>query len=103
MMTQPRRESPESILEALGRLDAELKRRFGVRSLGLFGSWAKGGAREDSDIDLVVELERHAFDDYMGLKLYLEDYFQRPVDLVLKSELKPRYRERILKEVRYAG
>lgn len=103
MHEKPRLESAEAILEALRRLDAELRRRFGVRSLGLFGSWARGAARQDSDIDLVVELERQAFDDYMGLKFYLEDHFQRPVDLVLKSEIKPRLRERILREVRYAG
>ena len=47
-------------------------RRYGVRSLGLFGSAARGTARPESDLDFVVEFDRKSFDAYMALKLFLE-------------------------------
>lgn len=74
-------------------------RALGVKSLGLFGSHARGDARADSDIDFLVELERRTFDDYMGTKLLLEDLFGRKVDLVLVDRIKPELRETILAEV----
>lgn len=89
------------VLAAL-RLHRDGLRRYGVRSLGLFGSTARGRARADSDLDFVVEFERKTFDDYMGLKFYLEDLFHRDVDLVIADAIKPSLRSRILREVRYA-
>ena len=71
-------------------------RRHGVRSLGLFGSHARGTASERSDLDFVVEFETKSFDAYMDLRAFLEQLFGRPVDLVLKDAIKPRLRERIL-------
>ncbi|HEX4046335.1 MAG TPA: nucleotidyltransferase family protein [Elusimicrobiota bacterium] len=91
----------ERVLAAL-RLHREGLKRYGVRSLGLFGSAARGSARADSDLDFVVEFERNTFDDYMGLKFYLEDLFRKDVDLVISDAIKPRLRSRILSEVRYA-
>ena len=71
---------------------------MGVQWLGLFGSFARDEARLDSDVDLVVELDRVSFDRFMDLKLRLEDLFDRRVDLVLRDSLKPRIRDRILRE-----
>ena len=78
-------------------------RRYGVKRLGLFGSVARGGARKGSDLDFIVELERKTFDDYMGLKFFLEATFHRKVDLVMADAIKAPLRARILREVRYAG
>ena len=75
---------------------------FGVRSLGLFGSVARGETTDASDLDFVVELEEKTFDAYMDLKFYLEDLFQCSVDLVLKDNIKPRLRDVILKEAVHA-
>lgn len=77
-------------------------RGFGVQSLGLFGSAVRGEATETSDLDFVVELERHTFDAYMDLKEFLEELFGCKVDLVMKDTIKPRLREPILKETIYA-
>jgi predicted nucleotidyltransferase len=77
-----------------------LKDRFGVRSLGFFGSIVRGEASPQSDIDVLVEFAIPSFDHYMELKFYLEDLLGRPVDLVLKGNLIPSLRERILREVR---
>ena len=87
----------------IGRLESELetlKARFGVRSLGVFGSIVRGEDSPDSDIDILVEFAVPSFDHYMELKFYLEDVLGRSVDLVLKGSLKPALRDRILREVR---
>jgi predicted nucleotidyltransferase len=78
---------------------------FGARRLGLFGSWARGEAKATSDMDFLVEFEpgRKTFDGYMDLKLFLENLFGRPVDLVIAEGIKPRLRESILREVVYAA
>lgn len=76
--------------------------KYGVKKIGVFGSVAKGEAREKSDIDVLVELKKETFDNYMDLKFFLEDAFGRKVDLVLSDGLKPELAERILKETVYA-
>ncbi|MUL35563.1 nucleotidyltransferase family protein [Gloeocapsopsis dulcis] len=64
--------------------------RFGVKSIGLFGSMARDEARIDSDIDILVEFkDTPTFDSYMNLKFYLEDLLGRNVDLVEKETLHP--------------
>lgn len=77
-------------------------RGFGVRSIGLFGSGARGEENETSDLDFLVELEEKTFDAYMGLKEFLEGLFRCRVDLVLEETIKPRLRSAIMKEVVYA-
>ena len=77
-------------------------RGHGVRSLGLFGSRARGTAARPSDFDFVVEFETKSFDGYMNLKAFLEQLFECRVDLVLKDTIKPRLRERILSEAVHA-
>ena len=77
-------------------------REFGVLKLGVFGSHARGDASPDSDIDFLVELENETFRSYMGLKFFLEDLMGRKVDLVLLDTIKPRMRDEILDEVKYA-
>jgi len=91
----------ERVLQALTE-NREAIRQFGVRSLGLFGSAARGQSTPASDLDFVVEFERNTFDAYMGLKEFLENLFDCPVDLVLAHTLKPRLRDPILRETVYA-
>ncbi len=92
----------DDVLQCL-REHQQALRRLGVRRLGLFGSIARGEGRGDSDLDFLVELERNSFDAYMDVKFFLEDTFQRPVDLVLADTVKPRLRDVILKETVYAA
>ena len=93
--------STEEILRTLEQ-NAPGIRRYGVRSLGLFGSGARGTTGERSDLDFVVEFETKSFDAYMDLKAYLERLFGCRVDLVLTDAIKPRLRERILGEALHA-
>ena len=81
----------ETVRAQLAVLLPELRRDFGVRSLSIFGSYARGEQREGSDLDLLVE-----FDDVPGLlgfarlQLDLQDRLGIPVDLFTKPMLKPR-------------
>lgn len=74
---------------------------FGVRRLGIFGSYARGEQSEAGDMDFLVEFERATFDNYFDLKFFLEGLFGRKVDLVIKDNIKPRIRSTILKETVY--
>jgi predicted nucleotidyltransferase len=87
----------KSVLERLAANAQELH-ALGARSLALFGSFARDEATPESDVDLLVDLDRHTFDRYMDLKIRLEDLLGRRVDLVLVEKLKPRVRDKILRE-----
>ncbi len=88
---------PEILLEQQASV---MRERYGVRRIGLFGSFARGGAGPMSDVDVLVEFEDPfvTFDRYMDLKIFLEDLFSRQVDLVLRHTLKPRIRNTIEEE-----
>lgn len=100
-MSAKKRGGKQEILEALAANEAKVK-SFGVRSLSLFGSSVRGEETYASDLDFIVEFEKKSFDSYMDLKLFLEDLFQRPVDLVLADGIKPRLRAAILREAIHA-
>ena len=89
------------IIDFLSRHKEELKQRFGVTSIGLFGSCARSEAREDSDIDIAIELrpDHKSLRNFFGLRRYLEQELGRPVDLGIESTLKPQVKEEIDKEI----
>jgi predicted nucleotidyltransferase len=92
----------EAILQFLRANQNEITERFFVGRIGLFGSTRHAANREDSDIDILVEMGQPTFDHYMDLKFYLEAHLGRSVDLVLADTVKPRLRSRIADEVVYA-
>ena len=72
---------------------------YGVKRVGLFGSYVRGEMKEDSDLDILVEIEKDiSLLDFVGLKLEIEEILGRKVDLVEYDTIKPLLRERILKE-----
>jgi len=81
----------------------EIKEKFFVKEIGIFGSQIRGKAKRKSDIDILVEFEEsgETFDNYMELKLFLEKIFNKRVDLVLKDVLKEEIKEAILADVVY--
>lgn len=80
-------------------------RSFGVKSLKLFGSYAKGTQKKDSDIDFLVEFEegRGLFDDKVGLLLMFEELFNKEIDLVKPNKIREELREYILNGEQYAA
>lgn len=74
--------------------------KFGVKSLSLFGSVARDEAKENSDIDLLVEFKGKAtFDHFMDTKFFLEDLLGRKVDLVMPQAIRPRTKPYIMKDL----
>ena len=85
-------------LAILGAHREELRRR-GVRSLAVFGSVARDEARPDSDVDVLVEVERPmGLIGFITLQAYLEEILGREVDLGTPESLKPAIRDRVLRE-----
>jgi predicted nucleotidyltransferase len=93
------------ILDVLKKQKAILHEKFHVKEIGLFGSFARGEATEQSDIDFLVVIDA-PLEIYRQSKEALHDYlkniFGREVDLANPNSLKPHYRERILKHAVYA-
>ncbi len=80
----------DEVLNLLSSHRQELEQRFGISSLALFGSVARGEAGPDSDVDVLVKFrETPGLSQYMGLKFSLEDRLGRRVDLVMDKALKP--------------
>ena len=81
-----------------------IRQKYGVKRIGIFGSFARGEEKEGSDIDILIEFEkgRKTFNNYMDLKFFLVDLFHRKVDLVTVEALRPQLKDSILKEVSYA-
>jgi len=81
------------VIDLLSARRDEIVRRFGVRSMSLFGSVARDEARPDSDVDVLVEFDGPTtFDGHMGLLIFLEDLLGRRVDVITAKGLKPRLR-----------
>jgi len=80
-------------------------KKFGVKRIGLFGSYVKGEQKEGSDIDILVEFEKgkKTFDNYMELKFFLEELFNCKVDLVILESIKPDLKPYILGSVKYVA
>lgn len=94
--------SAQDILRFLAENKAELDRRFGVCRIGLYGSYASGTQRADSDVDLVVELREPKFDDLAGLYNYLEQALGRRVDIRrLSKNLRTPFTQRIEENALY--
>lgn len=78
----------EYILDFLKEHKEEFKIKYQVKSIGLFGSYARGEAKEDSDIDFLVEMPSK-FDLYYDFKEHLEDVFNKNIDLGMKKSIRP--------------
>ncbi len=92
----------DEILAFLREHKEEVGQRFGVTRLGLVGSYARGDATADSDIDIVVQLQsENTFRSFFGLLHFLQDSLPARIDLATESSLKPLVKDAILKDIRY--
>ncbi len=76
-------------------------KRFGVKRIGIFGSVVRGEAREDSDVDVLVEFEegKKTFENFINLAFFLEELLGRKVDLLTSESVSPYIRPYIEEEV----
>jgi uncharacterized protein len=92
--------SLDAIIQTLKATLPELRDRYGVISLGVFGSYVRGEQTSESDLDLLVEFDHRPMTllQFIALEYELSDRLQVKVDLVEKSALKPNIGDRILQE-----
>ena len=102
-MTVQRHALGKPLAQWIAILEAEkpaLAGRYGVKFLGVFGSYVRGEEKPDSDLDVLVEFViPPSLFEYVRLQNEISDLLGVPVDLVIKSALKPEIGERILEEV----
>lgn len=80
----------------------ELREKYGVKKIGIFGSYLRKENKENSDIDILVEIGiPMGFFKFLNLERYLSHLLGVKVDLVTQNALKPFIGQRILDEVRY--
>ncbi len=75
-------------------------RSFGVRRIGVFGSVGRNAASAESDIDILVDFPpgRISLESFFGLQDFLEDLFQRKVDVITECGLKPYSRDLVMRD-----
>ena len=92
----------ETVKRTLSLHKAELKKKFKVKSMGVFGSYVRGEQKRGSDVDVLVEFEEDAevgFFKFLDLEEFLSRKLGVKVDLVTKNALKPYIGKCILREV----
>ena len=97
-MSRP--ESTDALRARIAAALPDLRGRYPIRSIGVFGSWARGEQTAASDVDLLVEFaEPVGFFELLGLEEELAALLNVPVDLATPGALKPRMSERVLREL----
>ncbi len=94
----------DSFKTCLQAKKADLKAQYHIKQLGIFGSYVRGEAKPDSDLDLLIEFEagqHFGLLTFCHLENYLSELLGVNVDLVMKDSLKPKIGRQILSEVIY--
>ncbi len=92
--------SLEELKNRLAQHKAELRERYRVKEIGLFGSWVRGEASEGSDVDILVDFEEPiGIFTFLELEEYLGEVLGLHVDLVSRKALKPHIGKHVLEEV----
>jgi len=92
----------EDIISFIAAHKAKFEQEFGVKRIGLFGSYARGEVRDESDIDIVVEIEKPDLVHLIGIKQVIEEALGNKVDIVrLRDTMNQALRSRIERDVIY--
>ena len=94
----------EPIKQKLNQNLNQIKQQYQIKQLGIFGSYIRGEATENSDLDILVEFNtqaRFGLLTFCELENYLSELLAVKVDLVMKDGLKPQISKNILQEVVY--
>jgi len=93
----------EDILKYLEEHKPEFERKFGIRKIGLFGSYARDNHHRESDIDIVVELEKPDLLTLVGIKQTIEEQLNMKVDIVrYRDRMNQLLKKRIDRDAQYA-
>ena len=101
-MTQIKALNLERVTNILKGRKEELKKKYGIKEIGIFGSYVREECKEKSDLDILVEFKEDVkigLLKFVNMENYLSELIGVKVDLVEKSALKPRIGKHILKEV----
>jgi uncharacterized protein len=93
----------DEIMNALSD-EKKLFQKMGISRVGIFGSFVKGTSKEDSDIDILIEIDNDSslsLFSLIDLEQKLSDKFKRKADICISRDIKPSLREKIISEVRY--
>jgi len=97
-------DSKNEILDFLKTNRNYLQKRYHICKIGIFGSFARDEQNQDSDVDIIIELDKNSknvYDLKFSLKQYLSNAFKRDVDIAREKYLKPYAKKDILKDVIY--
>ena len=93
-----KRMNKDYILEKL-KENREIFKGYGVKKIGLFGSYASNNAVEDSDIDILIELKKEEmYKNYCKTRYFLEDLFKKDIDLITINQFEQEYKTKIAKD-----
>lgn len=87
------------VLDLIKEHELEIKDRYSVNKIGVFGSYARGEEKDSSDVDILVEFDESTLHNFMGLVFYLEELFGKEVHLVTNNALSPYMHPNVEKEV----
>ena len=92
----------DDILEMLGQNMQDIKKKYKVKEIGIFGSHVRNEQKKKSDVDILVEFEEIPdLFEFIALERYLQRLLKKRVDLVRKKAIRPELKNRILKEAVY--
>ena len=92
----------EQIILKLGKEKQNLRKKYGVKKFGVFGSYVREEQKRKSDLDILIEFkEPVSLFEFLALERHLSEVTDKKVDLVMKSALKPRIGKHITREVVY--
>ncbi|TNF43815.1 MAG: hypothetical protein EP310_04120 [Bacteroidetes bacterium] len=94
----------KQILDFISVNKSLLNKQFHVSKIGLFGSYARNEQTTSSDIDLIVDFEENTadlFDIKIGISRFFKENLNLEVDICREKYIKPRYKNRIIKETIY--
>ena len=92
----------ETILQELRKIKPDFEQRYGVTKIGIFGSFARNEIREDSDVDVVLEMREPDLFYMVHIKEALEERLKMPVDVIrYRNMMNSRLKARIDREAVY--
>ena len=93
--------SLSTILSLILKNKPGLRRKYSIKTIGVFGSVSRGENNENSDVDILVEFEKPIGIEFIDLANELESILQQKVDLISRSGIKPKYFKVIEKDLHY--